>query len=592
MTTITRSDFYMKKLIIGIGIFLGLSQSVIAAELVPSIVLQDLVKEEERIMTTTATLAKNVKLSVDEQYKQLSDPVLIDNERLFLPVRALSELLDIDIEYLPKHKLVIAQKDETYLELPLGYNQAVKNKTERLMIDRNNSSTRIFTYEERAYLPVRFIAENLGIEIMYKNNIVEILTTEIERNLHVSKIQAKEKVYNTGGQYLDGWPDRISPLQTIINSDGTISILNTEINNSVVSIYEYDQNASYVKAINVKAELSKVGAFTKDDEGNYYIIFGTDVPEGAFNDASIKLIKYDAAGNKINTFDLQAQTYDEKWAKGYSGVYKPFQAGSCRLEISGDKISAYFARLMFKASDGLNHQASYGFILNKDDFKRLSGKGEDIQMMPSAGHSFNQFILPIDEGFVFVDQGDVTPRAFAFEKVTNGTNAKINSFEFKQADTYQNTFSDLGGLAKTPNGYIFVGTYENTTTIGTNSVNGSRNLFTLTLDENLSKVSDPVYITSYIDEHTETAVHPKLVQIYDNKYLLLWEKYNTKTKTQTSYMGVIDRNGKLLGDVTELPNTILNANDVMRYNPKTGFVHWAVSQGSDTIVLYSLDINK
>lgn len=308
---------------------------------------------------------------------------------------------------------------------------------------------------------------------------------------------------------------------------------------------------------------------------------------------SIVLVKYNVEGKKLNTFLLKAQTTnDAKWAQGYSGIWKPFDFGSCRLEISGDMIAAYFARQMFMAPDGLNHQASYGFILNKETFERLSGNGAGNLVMPSAGHSFNQFVLPIDGGFVFVDQGDVTPRAFAFEKVIKGySNNHIDSFKFKQGTVYQNTFSDLGGLSKTSNGYIFAGTYENTTDSGSGDVNGSRNLFIITINQDLSTVSPPVYITNYTDKDTGTAVHPKIILINDNKYLLLWEKYNIKTKIPTAYMVTVDENGKVLDYAKELPNTILNANDILRYNPKTDLVHWAVSQGSHTVVLYSLDAN-
>jgi len=53
-------------------------------------------------------------------------------------------------------------------------------------------------------------------------------------------------------------------------------------------------------------------------------------------------------------------------------------------------------------------------------------------------------------------------------------------------------------------------------------------------------------------------------------------------------MKIIDDEGTPLGEARELPGVRLNINDVLRYNPATGNVHWAVNKGEREIVLYSL----
>ncbi|MFT4144424.1 MAG: leucine-rich repeat protein [Mobilitalea sp.] len=433
----------------------------------------------------------------------------------------------------------------------------------------------------------------IGITLFFMSIIFASIAIPVSAasvsNPYFTPLDVKEKTYETGGCYLEGWPLRVSSLQTEVNSDGTISVLNWTIVNDMATIYEYDQNAKYIRTLKLEAELSKVGGFTKDAEGNYYVAFGKNVPEGAFNDISVAIVKYNKDGKKINKYLMQAKTYDEKWSKDYSGVMQPFDE-ACRLEISGDMIAVYFGKSGFMAPDGDNHQSSYGFILNKDTFARLSGRNSGDMIMPSASHSYNQIILPVEDGFVFADQGDYNPRSFVVEKVVKGSdNARLLAFDFKQSYIYQLTYSDLGGLAKTSEGYILAGTYENTTKDGSAEVNGSRNLFIVTMDENLTTVTKPIYLTNYTDTDTETAVHPKIVQIGDNRYLLLWEKYNTNTELQTAYMATIDKNGKLLDSIKELPHAVLNAMDMLQYNPKTGYVHWAVNQGQNTVLLYSLN---
>jgi hypothetical protein len=157
------------------------------------------------------------------------------------------------------------------------------------------------------------------------------------------------------------------------------------------------------------------------------------------------------------------------------------------MEVSGNMLCVYFARLMFMTpDDGLNHQASYGFIVDKNTFQRVDigqtpnrGTGGSLRgmRMPYVSHSWNQFILPIEGGFVLADHGDMYPRGFTFSKFLNGnqTIEGKTAFAFKQGSRYQQTFAQLGGLVKTSDGYLFAGTYErNTNVSGDNKKSQSR----------------------------------------------------------------------------------------------------------------------
>ena len=410
-------------------------------------------------------------------------------------------------------------------------------------------------------------------------------------NPDLTTVQAAKPVGNTKNYYLSRWVD-VPSLQTIVNLDGTISVLDAD--NAVV--YEYSANAEFIRTQIFKKELDKVGAFAKDKNGNYYIFYAKDVAEGAFSEKNMVLVKYSASGGKLKEFWLEAQTTDEF----YWGVKIPFDAGSCKMEISGDMIAVYFARKMFKASDGLNHQASYGFILNLETFERPAGT--NAIKIPYSSHSFNQFILPVDSGFVFADHGDGYPRAFAFELVDNKNefedywlwkeNKQIASFRFAGESGENYTGAEMGGLAKTPGGYMFVGTYDKKNS----AVAGSRNLFLLIINENLSEISDPIWITNYADKNAENAVSPKIVQIDAAKYLLLWEVYDREgdawwidAKATKTFMAVVDDKGKIITPAKEIPDIPLNGFDVLRHNPKTGLVHWATSGENGAIHLHSLD---
>jgi hypothetical protein len=411
----------------------------------------------------------------------------------------------------------------------------------------------------------------------------------------------RDSVDKVGNLYIS-YQSQLPSIMTFVNSDGTVTVCSSDEKNKVTYIYEYANDLTLVKTLNFNNEVDQLGAFTKDDDGNYYFFYGEDATsEGQKNMA---LVKYDSMGNKKNIYTLIAYADNS-----YNGIQNPFKAGTCRMETTGNMLCVYFARQMFKSNDGMNHQASYGFVVNKDSFARLdsgqvtNSKATPVNRVPSrmqmpyVSHSFNQYILPIENGFIFADHGDAFPRCFNFAEFKNGENTKnLQAFKFAGQTGQNATYAEMGGLAKTSKGYIFAGAYGR-------DVNTSRNVFILTFDIKLSKCNNPLYITSYTKDDGH-AGHPKIIALDNGRYLILWEKFKFSiqeanivgqepTGYQTTYMITIDENGKILSGIQELKGVRLNMNDVFRYNPKNGKVYWAINNSNRSITLYALDvINK
>jgi len=407
-------------------------------------------------------------------------------------------------------------------------------------------------------------------------------------------------VQNTGNNvgYVDYWY-RVSygdvpSVMTVVNEDGSVSVLNAAIESDYVYIYEYTHDLQYIRTVSIAKEMPKVGAFTKDYRGNYYVFFGKDVEENAHDEINMVLVQYDSEGRRQKAYEQKAYP-----TESFSGIRRPFSSGSCRIEISGNMIAVHFARLMFQSGDGLNHQASYGFVLNLDTFEEIT-RGT---AMVYVSHSFNQFILPIDGGFVLADHGDAHPRAFNFTKTSFALSANrytVSAFEFI-GETGQNaTFAQMGGLVKTSDGFIFAGTYERDR-VTAQAIAGaarSRNLFIVKFDDNMTLCSNPTWITNYTDVETQNAANPKIVELDAGRYILMWERTvgensGTEQATRTTYYTIIDEHGNTLIPTTELPDVRLSFNDVLRYNPITGYVHWAVGShytgDEDVITLYAFN---
>jgi hypothetical protein len=266
------------------------------------------------------------------------------------------------------------------------------------------------------------------------------------------------------------------------------------------------------------------------------------------------------------------------------------------MEISGNMLAVYFARQMFQSlNDGLNHQASYGFVVNKDTLERVdSGAATNSHLgsnnhVPYVSHSFNQFILPVENGFLFADHGDAYPRSFVFSKFqAGGATKRLEAFRFKEGQQHYNyTFAQLGGLAQTSDGYIFAGTYEKNS-IADGNHNDSRNLFVLTFDNELNSISNPLWITNYTNKETHNAINPKIAALDTGRCLLMWELIGSGGY-ETTYMAIIDKTGRLLAAAREMPGIRLNMNDALRYNRTNRNVYWAVDNHDKNIDIFSFN---
>ncbi|MDR1637247.1 MAG: hypothetical protein LBR93_07900 [Treponema sp.] len=398
----------------------------------------------------------------------------------------------------------------------------------------------------------------------------------------------RDSVDTVGNKYI-GYGSRIPSVMTYVQDDGSVSVCGVDENQLDTCVYEYSKDMKLMKTLKFHNELKTLGAFTKDAGGNYYFFYGEAVKKDEPDRENMALVKYDRSGGKQKTYKLKAYADNS-----FHGIRVPFDASGCRLEISGTIIAVYFGREMFNG-----HQASYGFVLNTDTFERVD-KGATTNSdtggnftMPYVSHSFNQYILPIKDGLIFADHGDAYPRSFSFAQFqNNGRGKRLHAFQFEGPIGQNATFAQLGGVAKTPMGYMFAGTYGK-------KRDSSRNMLLLLFDEDLTACSGPVWITNYT-QAAGHAAHPKIAALDAGRYLLMWEvcafstqSANSITATPTehrsTYMLIVDEQGTPLTRVTELPNIRLNMDDVLRYNKTTGNVYWSVNDGRQSIVTYTLN---
>lgn len=131
-----------------------------------------LIEQKERNLTTQAT-AVQYGLTINNQKVKLENKLLVSKERTLAPLRAIAEALNIPIHYHAASKTAIIKTEDKLIEFPLGYNVAIVNG-EMIQIDTSDSSVMSTIQNGRTYLPLRFIAEQLNLNIHFDGGQVHM----------------------------------------------------------------------------------------------------------------------------------------------------------------------------------------------------------------------------------------------------------------------------------------------------------------------------------------------------------------------------------------------------------------------------------
>ena len=107
-----------------------------------------------------------------------------------------------------------------------------------------------------------FVLFCLSSFIYAQNNNPHFVTINTEYNVSYS--------IDYGYKYLKGWDEQTPLIMTYVSNDGTVSVCSVDSETKQIFIYEYSKDVQYIKTTAFQNEFDKLGAFTKDDEGNYY----------------------------------------------------------------------------------------------------------------------------------------------------------------------------------------------------------------------------------------------------------------------------------------------------------------------------------
>ncbi|MCB1143986.1 MAG: hypothetical protein H7A24_09815 [Leptospiraceae bacterium] len=393
------------------------------------------------------------------------------------------------------------------------------------------------------------------------------------------------------------------------NPDGGICIAWKDSEKENLHLTELNSSLEIKNELSIKMKFPLFGGYSKDDSGNYYIVFARENRDGDFR-ANISLMKYSPTGKQLGNFDLpiDRENFD---------VMSPISAASSRVLFADGKVAVHMGKTQHKnKSDGLNHQSAIFFVVDSNTMKMDT----DLSTKWVASHSFDQRLLFDGKDFVTLDLADNFPRGFSLRKPSGSRvifTYKTQHIKGENRSNDNNTYSELGGLANDESGYLVLGSSEKSfdNKVTGKYLNESRNLFMLLVDydfpskEVLSKdgkrhsnlvnpeiiISEGenskeiffydygggknyqqrvgvVWLTDYSDSSKENVARPKLVKLGMNKFMALWEKWSANSYEGTYYT-VFNSHGDIIKKKSHLGNYRINRGDeIIEWNGKALWV--------------------
>lgn len=112
-----------------------------------------------------------INVDIDGKMVQFLDarPFVDTNGRTMIPVRAVSESLGAKVQWIQEKRLVVIDREKTNILLPVGKKDIVVNTAGKLM----DTTTQI--YQNRTYVPLRFVSEAFGFTVQWNNDTRSVL---------------------------------------------------------------------------------------------------------------------------------------------------------------------------------------------------------------------------------------------------------------------------------------------------------------------------------------------------------------------------------------------------------------------------------
>lgn len=278
-------------------------------------------------------------------------------------------------------------------------------------------------------------------------------------------------------------------------------------------IEQYDKQWNRLWSKTLELELPIWGGYYCGTDYNF-VVCGQNRNGADDNGGEVyRIIKYDKDFKRIASCSLNSNE---------SYTITPFDAGEVSIDENYTDLVVYTSRLRM---DG--HQSNIRITINKENMILKERVG--INSFPDihVGHSLRQIVRYDNDKLVYTDLSDGYPHRSIYLQ-----SAYVNSpmLEIEGDDGDNVTNADLTGLGISDDTYIVTGTYLH------NNIN---NVYVSCVSKATGEVTG-TWITDCNVYNSNIAYAPRIIQISDNRYVLMWG-----TQSGVDYI-IMDKNTTVL----------------------------------------------
>ena len=404
-------------------------------------------------------------------------------------------------------------------------------------------SGNITSYKQKVSKGIPYYYKLVTIDAIGKSDYSPSVSEMIPAKSKVKKVtcsKIEQKASFGYGQYHQ-YRDWSHPDQTYYyQSGGKLHAVCVQ-NNGSLKIYTLSSSFKVQKTKTIKLKYDVWGGFYQGTDGNFYVAVGYQNPKESTKKTVIKVIQYNNKWKKLKTANIKGGVYNT-----FQGIYTPFDAGNCRMDMQGNTLYLMTSRLMFEYFDG-RHQSNISFKINTKKMTATEANESYVS------HSFNQFVKFKDGTLYILDHGDAFPRGIQLTTVSDygSDQQKVSSkllLNFKGESGNNFTGCKVGGMEIGSTNVLVCGTSQpHEYKIKKISGFGSEmkyNAFLALTDRKSGKVTFK-WLTTYNPKTTSVTVgETRMVKLSDNRFAILYTT-TQKKKTTLNYAVYSDTGKKI-----------------------------------------------
>ncbi len=458
-----------------------------------------------------------------------------------------------------------------------------ENGTYKCIYTAKNGATT--SYKQKVSKGVPYYYKLITLDAMGKSDFSPMMSQIIPKKNKIKRVSCSKISQQSSdgyGQYYSNWshPDTTFYYQ----SGGKLHAVCVQ-NNKNLKIYTLNSSFKVTKTKTIKLKYDVWGGFYQGTDGNFYVAVGYNNLKESRTKTVIKVIQYNSNWKQLKTANIKGGVFNT-----FEGIYEPFEAGNCRMDMQGSTLYLMTSRTMFTTIfDDLHHQSNISFKINTKKMKAVESNKS------YASHSFNQFAKFKDHALYLLDHGDAHPRSITLTTVQNygaenekKKSSSLFSFKGNSGDNY--TGCRVGGMEVGSSNVLVCGTSQpHKKKIGKVSGFGydmKYNAFLVLSNRKTKKVTFK-WLTTYNPKSTSVTVgETRMVKLTDNRFVILYS--TTQKGKSTLHYAVYSDTGKKIYS-KKYANMVFNGDSQpILYNGSIVWISPIQSNGKVKSKLYSI----